>query len=65
LGLTPRERDIVEATLKGMGNADIAAALALSVGNVKNHKRRIYAKLDLRGERDLLVMYIDAMTASV
>lgn len=64
LGLTPREREIVEATLKGMGNADIAAALALSTGNVKNHKRRIYAKLDVRGERDLLVMYIDAVAAS-
>lgn len=64
LGLTPREREIVEATVKGMGNAEISAALALSVGNVKNHKRRIYAKLDLRGERDLLVMYIDAVAAS-
>jgi DNA-binding CsgD family transcriptional regulator len=62
LGLTPRERDIVEAALKGQANAEIAAALHLSVGNVKNHKRRIYAKLDITSERDLLVMYIDAMS---
>ncbi|HEY9037416.1 MAG TPA: helix-turn-helix transcriptional regulator [Roseovarius sp.] len=62
LGLTPRERDIVEAGLKGQANADIAAALNLSVGNVKNHKRRIYAKLDITSERDLLLMYIDAIS---
>lgn len=62
LGLTPRERDIVEAALKGQANVDIAASLKLSVGNIKNHKRRIYAKLDITSERDLLVMYIDAMS---
>ncbi len=62
LGLTPRERDIVEAGLTGQANADIAAALNLSVGNVKNHKRRIYAKLDITSERDLMAMCIDAIS---
>ncbi|MFX0542661.1 response regulator transcription factor [Roseovarius sp. S4756] len=62
LGLTPRERDIVAAALRGEANAGIAAALGLSVGNVKNHKRRIYAKLDISSERDLLAMYIAAMS---
>lgn len=62
LGLTPRERDIVEAGLKGQANADIAKTLNLSIGNVKNHKRRIYAKLDITSERDLLAMYIDAIS---
>ncbi|MCZ4354728.1 helix-turn-helix transcriptional regulator [Roseovarius aestuarii] len=61
LGLTPRERDIVEAALKGLANADIAGALGLSVGNVKNHKRRIYAKLEVTCERDLLIKCLDAM----
>lgn len=63
LGLTPRERDIVELSLKGLSSAGIADALSLSVGNVKNHKRRIYAKLDLSGERDLFVRYVQALGA--
>ncbi|MFX0545118.1 response regulator transcription factor [Roseovarius sp. S1116L3] len=63
LGLTPREREIVAAALTGEANAGIAAALGLSVGNVKNHKRRIYAKLDIASERDLLAMYIAAMSS--
>ncbi len=62
LGLTPRERDIVELTLKGHASASIAEVLALSVGNVKNHKRRIYGKLDIMGERDLFVRYIQAIS---
>ncbi len=63
LGLTPRERDIVDLSLKGHDNARISELLDITVGNIKNHKRRVYAKLALAGERDLFVMYIDAMTA--
>ncbi|MFZ1467855.1 MAG: helix-turn-helix transcriptional regulator [Paracoccaceae bacterium] len=62
LGMTRRERDIVELSLEGKDNAGIAEALDLTIGNVKNHKRRIYAKLDLTSERDLFVMYIDALS---
>ncbi|WP_324751766.1 helix-turn-helix transcriptional regulator [Roseovarius sp. Pro17] len=62
LGLTPRERDIVELTLNGHASASIAEVLALSVGNVKNHKRRIYGKLDIMSERDLFVRYIQAIS---
>ncbi len=62
LGLTLRERDIVGLSLEGRDNAGISEALDITVGNVKNYKRRIYAKLDLAGERDLFVLYIDAMT---
>lgn len=62
--MTPRERDIVELSLQGKDNAGIAEALTLTIGNIKNHKRRIYAKLDLTSERDLFTMYIDAMSQS-
>lgn len=60
LGLTRRERDIVGLSLKGHPSASIAVMLSISVGNVKNHKRRIYGKLDITGERDLFVLYIQA-----
>ncbi len=64
LDLTPREREIVELCLTGHANARIAEVLSLSLGNVKNHKRRIYAKLDILGERDLFVRYIKAISVN-
>lgn len=62
LRLTRRESDIVDLALKGYANANIASTLSMSVGNVKNHKRRIYAKLDIQGERELFAMYIKTFT---
>jgi len=43
--LTPREREVAEAVARGASNADIAAALFLSVPTVKTHVGRIMAKL--------------------
>lgn len=63
IGLTPRESDIVALALQGFGSIGIADRLKLSVGNIKNHKRRIYKKLDITSERELFLMYIDAMGA--
>lgn len=65
IGLTPRERDVTGLALRGHSSAGIAKALGLSVGNVKNHKRRIYNKLDITSERELFLMYIEAMSAAV
>jgi len=62
IGLTPREKDIVGLALKGHSSSGIADSLGLSVGNIKNHKRRIYSKLDITSERELFLMYIDAMS---
>jgi DNA-binding CsgD family transcriptional regulator len=62
-GLTPRECDIVRLMLRGLDSRAIAAALGLSEGNVKNHKRRIYGKLDITSERELILMYLAAVTA--
>ncbi|KIC09026.1 hypothetical protein RA19_17195 [Leisingera sp. ANG-M1] len=59
-GLTPRERDIAALILQGHGNSAIADMLGLSVGNIKNHKRRIYAKLDITAERELFLHYFAA-----
>jgi DNA-binding CsgD family transcriptional regulator len=59
-GLTPRECDIVELILTGYPTSLIAERLGLSRGTVKNHRRRIYDKLDITTERELFLMYIDA-----
>ncbi len=58
--LTPRERDIVKLILKGYPTLSIAGRLGLTRGTVKNHRRRIYGKLDITTERELFLMYIEA-----
>jgi DNA-binding CsgD family transcriptional regulator len=47
-GLTEREREIVEHLLSGNSNAEIAEALFISVGTVKNHVYNVYRKLGVR-----------------
>ena len=45
--LSPRERDVALAVGRGHGNAEIAAALHLSVATVKGHVSRLLEKLDV------------------
>jgi DNA-binding NarL/FixJ family response regulator len=46
--LTERERDVFDALVTGMSNAEIAGALWLSESTVKTHVGRILQKLGLR-----------------
>ena len=57
--LTPRERDIVGLILLGYPTAEIAARLTLSVNTVKNHKKRMYVKLDITTERELFLGFVN------
>ena len=54
--LTPRERDIVQLTLGGYPTISIAKRLGLAVGSVKNHRTRIFRKLDITTERELFLL---------
>jgi DNA-binding NarL/FixJ family response regulator len=45
--LSPRERDVALAIGHGQGNAEIAAALHLSVATVKGHVSRLLDKLEV------------------
>jgi DNA-binding CsgD family transcriptional regulator len=54
--LTPRERDIVKLTLAGHPTISIAKRLSLAVGSVKNHRTRIFRKLDITTERELFLL---------
>jgi DNA-binding CsgD family transcriptional regulator len=51
--LSPRERELFRMALQGCDTRAIALELGLSVGTVKNYKHRLYAKLDIRSEREL------------
>lgn len=55
--LTGRERAIVELVAEGMDNREIAAALFLSEGTVRNHISSILQKLNLKNRTQLVVAY--------
>lgn len=57
-GLTNREMDIVALAIKGYSNNQIAKELHISVGAIKNHRYRLYYKLDITSERELFHMFI-------
>ncbi len=52
-GLTDREASIVELVVAGRSNKEIAAALFLSEKTVEANLSRVYAKLGVRGRREL------------
>ncbi|MBX3598185.1 MAG: helix-turn-helix transcriptional regulator [Rhizobiaceae bacterium] len=61
--LSERERQLVQLILAGHPNATIASRLGITVGTVKNHRRRIYEKLDITTERELFLQFFQAGTA--
>lgn len=57
--LTPRESEIVEYLLQGHPPSLIATTMGVSVGTIRNHKHRLYNKLDITTERELFCMFFD------
>lgn len=58
--LTPRERDVALAVGRGQANAEIAAALHLSVPTVKAHVSRLLDKLDVSNRVQIALVVKDA-----
>lgn len=61
-GLTPREVSIVSLVLRGFTNALIASELNISPGTVRNHRHRLYNKLDITTERELFYLFLRMLT---
>lgn len=59
--LTPRERQVVEYTLKGHSSEAIGRILAIAPGTVRIHRRNIYAKLHIRSQGELFSCFILAL----
>ena len=58
--LTPREREVALAVGAGRANADIAAALHMSVATVKAHVSRLLAKLEVENRIQIALLVHDA-----
>jgi DNA-binding NarL/FixJ family response regulator len=52
--LTPRESEVLERLRAGDSNAQIAAALHVSIETVRTHARRVYRKLGVKTRRELV-----------
>ncbi len=59
-GLNEREREVAAAVGRGQSNAEIAAALYMSVATVKTHVSRILTKLDLNNRVQIALLAHDA-----
>ncbi len=59
--LTPRERQVVELTLRGHSADAIGGLLGISSGTVRIHRRNIYTKLRIGSQGELFSVFINAM----
>ena len=57
--LTTREMDILKLVARGLNNTEIADALCLSLGTVKNYITALYDKLGIKGRPKLMSFAID------
>lgn len=60
--LTPREREVVEHTLRGHSADAIGKLLGISSGTVRIHRRNIYSKLRINSQGELFSVFITAIT---
>ncbi|MGH6718546.1 MAG: helix-turn-helix transcriptional regulator [Alphaproteobacteria bacterium] len=60
--LTRRETQIARLILTGYPTAAIAKVLGIGRGTVKNHRRRLYDRLDITTERELFSLFLETLT---
>jgi len=54
-GLTVAERRVATIAASGISNAEIAGVLGISLNTVKTHLRRVYSKLDVKRQSELVL----------
>ncbi len=59
--LTPREREVVEFTLKGHSAESVGQLLGISPGTARIHRRNIYAKLRINSQGELFSRFLDTL----
>ena len=61
--LTSRECEVVELILRGHATKSIGRALEIEDGTVTNHKRNIYAKLDIHSQAQLFELFLRSIAS--
>lgn len=51
--ITPRQNDIASLVLQGLSNQEIAEQLSVSIFTVKNHKKMLFRKINVRNSIEL------------
>jgi DNA-binding CsgD family transcriptional regulator len=60
--LSPREKDVLDYSLRGFSAKATAKHLNVSAGTVRLHRHNIYAKLDVTSQSELFALVLRALT---
>ena len=58
-GLTPRDTDVLRALLQGLDTPALANRLGLTTASAQTYQKRLYAKLGVAGQRELLGLLME------
>ena len=61
--LTPREREVVEHTLRGHSADAVGKLLGITSGTVRIHRKNIYSKLRIKSQGELFSAFLAAITS--
>ncbi|UTV28457.1 response regulator transcription factor [Photobacterium atrarenae] len=62
--LTAREQQVTALLVQGHDSREIAEALQIGVGTVKNHRKRIYARLNVSSLSELFHLFLNHLIAA-
>ncbi len=57
--LTDRETEVGNLLIKGFNSKEISKFLGISDGTVRNHTKKVYAKLQVRSQAELCGLFIE------
>ncbi len=63
--LSPREKDVILAIVKGLSNKEIASEMNVSVNTVMTHRRNIAAKLQIHSPAGLTIFAIATVLVKI
>ncbi|MFH0964691.1 MAG: helix-turn-helix transcriptional regulator [Planctomycetota bacterium] len=56
--LTPRELELTDLIMRGLGNPEIARRLGITASTLRTHIKRIYRKSGVHSKSDLILLVI-------
>lgn len=62
--LSEREKEVTRLLLKGLPPKSVSRMLNIAPGTVRNHIKRIYVKLDVRSQAELLALFFEMLNGA-